>query len=111
MLAKAGIPKNPRGTHGYHNMRSVRCYKATKWVQICTEYDVMGWDMKPDNPLQHTTAKLTKNTYAEPGSDNIDQAMRRCVDKYPEAKQKFDKLGINVGQVKKNAGQVRDNRR
>ena len=101
MLAKAGIPKNPRGSHGYYNMRSVRCYKATKWVQICTEYDVMGWDMKPDNPLQHTTAKLTKNTYAEPGSDNTDQAMRRCLDKYGlEAEQKFAKMGVHVGQVR-----------
>jgi len=25
------------------NMRSARCYKATKWVQLCREYDCMGW--------------------------------------------------------------------
>ena len=70
MRKEAGVTKlGPN--KGVHNMRSVRCYKATRWVQLCAEYTVMGWDMPPLNPLQHTTPYLAKHTYGEPGADDV----------------------------------------
>ena len=96
MRKEAGVTKlGPN--KGVHNMRSVRCYKATRWVQICAEYAVMGWDMPPLNPLQHTTPWLARHTYAEPGADDVNMARLRCANKYPEeAKALFAKKGINV---------------
>ena len=60
MAAAAGIPKvvYKDGTEGAYNMRSVRCYKATRWVQARAEYKAMGWPWPPPNPLQHTTPHL-----------------------------------------------------
>lgn len=64
---------------GKYNMRSVRCYHATRWVKICADYKFMEWDDPPPNPLQHVKPGLTKTTYAEIGADSEEQAIHRCV--------------------------------
>lgn len=52
-----------------YSLRSARCYKATNWIKLKAEYEIMGWvGALPDNPLQHTTPKLTEKTYAEPNA-------------------------------------------
>ena len=47
---------NERDESGaFLSMRSIRCYHATEWVKLKTEYELM--DEKhaiPPNPLQHT---------------------------------------------------------
>ena len=40
---EAGVPPHEGPNLGKYNMRSVRCYQATKWVKLCTEYKVMEW--------------------------------------------------------------------
>ena len=81
MRDEAGIPKvvDKDGKKGAHNMRSVRCYKATRWVQACAEYKAMGWPWPPPNPLQHTTPHLAKKTYAEEGADDLAAALLRLI--------------------------------
>ena len=70
----AGVPTREGPCKGKFNMRSMRCYQGTKWVKLCAEYKAMGWKMPPLNPLQHTTPKLTKGTYAEANADDENQA-------------------------------------
>ena len=90
---KAGVGECA-GTHGSRvNLRSARCYRATKWVQLSAEYRAMKWDDDiPPNPLQHTTPHLTRTTYAEPGADDYNQAVSRCWKKYAEAETLFKRF-------------------
>ena len=62
--------------------------RATQYVRLLKEYQVMGWEPKPLNPLTHTTLKTTLTKYAETGCDNEMQARKRCVDKYFQDKNK-----------------------
>jgi hypothetical protein len=67
-----------------YTMRSIRCWHATEWVKMRTEYFIMGWEDKvPPNPLQHEDYKTTLIYYAQKGSDNREEAYERCLDKYP----------------------------
>ena len=93
---EAGVPSKEGPNLGNYNLRSVRCYQATKWVKLCAEYKVMGWDMPPENPLQHTTPALARSTYAEADAADENQARRRCIKKYKEAKAHFKKKGITI---------------
>lgn len=77
-------------------MRSVRCYIATKWVKLVAEYKAMGWEMPPENPLQHTTPNLARSTYAELNASDENQAKKRCLEKYKEAITLFKKKGIVI---------------
>ena len=48
----AKVPeKPPKGKKKVYNMRSVRCYHATKYVELKTEFEVMRWKCIPPNPL------------------------------------------------------------
>ena len=62
--------------------------RATQYVRLLKEYQVMGWEPKPFKPLTHTTLKTTLTKYAETGCDNEMQARKRCVDKYYQDRNK-----------------------
>ena len=93
---EAGVPSHEGPNRGKYNMRSVRCYQATKWVKLCTEFKVMGWEMPPENPLQHTTPALARSTYAEADAGDENRARQRCLKKYKEAKGLFKKKGVLI---------------
>ena len=42
----------------------------------------MKWTPLPPNPLAHTTIKTTLERYAMKGSDNVQEATLRCIEKY-----------------------------
>jgi hypothetical protein len=93
---EAGLAAEEGAFMGKYNMRSARCYQATKWVQNKADFKEMGWEDEPPNPLQHTTPRLAETTYAKAGAANRNDARHRCIEKYPEeAKKRFDKLGWN----------------
>ena len=101
----AGVPAQFDEYGGKYNMRSVRCYHATKWVRTVADYKFMEWDDPPPNPLQHVKPTLTKATYAEEGADNTDAAMRRCLFREKtrdEAITILRRKNINVEQLLKN---------
>ena len=71
-------------------MRTIRAYRATEWVKLDTEYKVMNWRPAPPNPLQHRDRKTAIENYAAKGSDDIQEAYKRCLEKYgndPELRQ------------------------
>ena len=51
-------------------MRTIRAARATEWILLKQEYDVMGWKPAPPNPLMHFDEKMTLNKYATKGSLN-----------------------------------------
>ena len=63
-------------------MRTIRAARATEWVLLYKEYEVMEWKPYPPNPLQHTNIKMTLAKYATKGVDELLEARRRCVVKY-----------------------------
>lgn len=93
----AGIGRGPKHGHGDWNMRSARCWKATRWVQLCTVWDCMGWKVPPPNPLQHTTPRLTVGVYADKDAGNKDEAIKECLRRWPEEADKcLGKAGVHV---------------
>ena len=88
VLPKAGLLRRAP-TNKLYNLRSVRSMRATQYVRLLKEYQVMGWEPKPLNPLTHTTLKTTLTKYAETGCDNEMQAKKRCVDKYFQDRNKW----------------------
>ena len=70
-------------SHGKsYNMRTIRAARATEWILLKQEYDVMGWKPAPPNPLMHFNERMTLSKYATKGSLNEWEAKRRCVEKY-----------------------------
>ena len=63
-------------------MRTIRAARATEWILLKQEYDVMGWKPAPPNPLMHFNESMTLSKYATKGSLNEWEAKRRCVEKY-----------------------------
>ena len=70
LLKHAGVPKCPE-TKRHYPLRTVRALRATLWVQLLTEYEVMQWDHKPPNPLSHRSIKTTLQFYAAKDADNV----------------------------------------
>ena len=71
-------------------MRTIRCWHATQWVKHRAEASVMRRTALP-NPLQHESVKTTLLYYAKKGSDNVNDAHKRCEKKYKKA---YDRLKI-----------------
>ena len=67
----------------------MRAFRATEYVKLLKEYEIMKWEPKPLNPLAHTDLKMTLAKYAEKGSDSEMAARRRCIDKYYGDKDKM----------------------
>ena len=51
-------------------MRTIRAARATEWILLKQEYDVMGWKPAPPNPLMHFNESMTLSKYATKGSLN-----------------------------------------
>lgn len=81
VLAKADVPMSHAPMKMY-NMRTLRAYRATEWMNLVAEYKIMRWEPLPPNPLQHETDKTTKENYALQGSGNELQARKRICEKY-----------------------------
>ena len=81
VLKHAGVPRCPE-TKRHYPLKTVRALRATLWVQLLTEYEVMGWDPKPPNPLSHTDKKTTIERYATKDANNPYEARNRCFEKY-----------------------------
>ena len=75
------MPRNATAKKLY-GLRTVRAYRATEYVKLLKEYEIMKWEPKPLNPLAHTDLKMTLTKYAEKGCDSEMAARRRCIDKY-----------------------------
>ena len=83
VLIKAGVPVQ-YDVGKNNSLRTVRALRATQWVMQKKEYEVMGWDPAPPNPLQHSKIKTTLERYAVKGCDNIYEARVRCKEKYKD---------------------------
>ena len=68
-LLDAGLPKKIK--EGTYNMRSIRCYIATEWIKLKTEYEQMEYPNEPINPLQHIKPGITANVYADLQADDV----------------------------------------
>ena len=73
MLKYSGVPKCP-DTNRHYSLKTVRALRATLWVQLLTEYEVMKWNPKPPNPLAHTNIKTTLERYALKDANNVYEA-------------------------------------
>lgn len=90
-MAKAGLTTRHSAKRLY-NLRSIRAFRATEWLMLYTEYQVMKWVPEPPNPLTHTSPKTVIEFYATKGSDNKWQARKRCYERFkdrPEFRQKW----------------------
>ena len=93
-------------------MRTIRAAKATEWILLKKEYEVMKWEPHPPNPLQHTNEKMTIAKYATKGSDHSFNAKLRCVKKYgdnPDLRQ--DWMNDWIDMVKDNKSQDKRRKR
>lgn len=81
VLPKAGVTRRHKNNKMY-SLRTIRAYRATEWVKLAVEYQVMGWKPEPPNPLSHTQWKTTLDNYAVKGCENIFEAKKRCFEKY-----------------------------
>jgi len=81
VLSKADVPVHSKPGHTY-SLRTLRAYRATEWMQLVTEYKIMGWEPLPPNPLQHETDATTKRHYAAKGCDSEWEARKRICEKY-----------------------------
>ena len=96
VLAKADVRTKDEHGNSY-STRTIRAARATEWVLLKEEFDVMKWEPHPPNPLQHTSIRMTLTNYAAKGVDNEWEARRRCVEKYgrdPELRQEWMKEWI-----------------
>ena len=83
-------------------MRSIRCYIATKWIQLCAEFEEMGWSSRPLNPLQHVQPGVTRDIYADKQATDVHKARQRCIEKYgDEARKHFAMKDAIAAQGKK----------
>ena len=81
VLPGAGVPRQTLKGELY-SLRSLRCMRATEYVRLLKEYEIMGWEPKPLNPTNHTSLKTTLVKYAEDGCEDMIAARVRCVHKY-----------------------------
>lgn len=81
ILKESGAPMKDNNDNQY-TMRTIRAARATEWVLLQQEYEVMKWEPHPPNPLQHTSSKMTIAKYAAKGSGNLNDAKLRCIEKY-----------------------------
>ena len=81
ILKESGVAIKDEDGNAY-TMRTIRAAKATEWILLKKEYEVMKWEPHPPNPLQHTNEKMTIAKYATKGSDHSFNAKLRCVKKY-----------------------------
>ena len=84
------------------NMRSVRCHHATEWVKLDAEFKFMTWP-SPPNPLQHETPVTTLRCYAEKQSDDREEAIKRCLVKWPEDAKKRLKPRQEIDDIQNNS--------
>ena len=54
VLPKAGVARKIASGRAY-NLRTVRALRATQFVKLLKEYQVMKWEPMPLNPLTHTS--------------------------------------------------------
>ena len=83
VLPGAGAPREAAARKLY-SLRTVRAFRATEYIKLLKEYEVMGWRPEPINPLSHTDLKTTLKYYAETGADEVLAARLRCIEKYYE---------------------------
>ena len=55
VLKESGVPTSDKNGNSY-TMRTIRAARATEWVLLDREYEVMKWEPHPPNPLQHTSS-------------------------------------------------------
>lgn len=103
VLKESGVRTSDRSGNSY-TMRTIRAARATEWVLLQQEYEVMQWEPHPPNPLQHTNKKMTLAKYATKGSENKWDAKRRCVEKYggnPDLKQEWMNEWLKMAEANK----------
>ena len=67
-------------SHEY-TMRSIRCWYATEWIKYQAEQPFLKEPKYLTNPLQHASRKTTMQYYARNGSDDREEAYKRCLKK------------------------------
>ena len=103
ILADSGVRISDKRGKRY-TMRTIRAAKATEWILLQQEYEVMKWKPRPPNPLQHTSLRMTIEKYAIKQSDNQWEAKRRCVEKYggdPTLRQEWMNEWLNMREANK----------
>ena len=71
---------------GKYNLRSIRCYMATKYIIDKEMYKFMDKGECPPNPLQHESkSRITKEIYADRSKITQKALVKRALKKFGEA--------------------------